>query len=52
MRHMDTKLLWMQIAVKKLGPDVDKVLVTENSADLDAKAHADLGHGNSARRAV
>ena len=45
MRHMDTNLLWMQNAVKKLGPDVDKVLVTENSADLGANVHAGPDHG-------
>ena len=41
---MDTRFQWAHTTVKRLGPDVDKVLVTENSADLDTKVQVGQDH--------
>ena len=43
-RHMDIRLLWTRDAVKRLGLKVDKVLGTENSADLGTKRHSAPDH--------
>ena len=42
--HMDTRFQWAHTTVKRLGPDVDNILVTENSADLDTKVQVGQDH--------
>ena len=44
MCHMGTMFQWAHTTVKRLGPDVDEVLVTENSADLATKVHVGQDH--------